>query len=582
MENLNREKIFIGVSWPYASGKLHLGHLAGQNIACDIFARYHRQKGNQVLMVSGSDSHGTPILFKAEELGISPEKLVETSHKEILETFGKLSLLYEKYTSTTTENHKEVVQNIFLVLKELGYLYPQKSKQYFDEKENKFLPDRYVKGTCPECGATNARGDECPVCGKFLKPTDLIDPISTLSDSKPVLKETEHFYLDLKKLEPSLSKWIDSSSKNWRKWVREFSKGWIKEGLEPREVTRDMKYGIPVPIKGWEDKVIYVWIDAVIGYLSASIEWAKSMGEESKWEDFWKNPKCKHYYFVAGGNVPFHTIIWPAQLLAYDEKYSNDTLWERYKLPGETERHNLNLPFDIPANKMLLYKGKKMSKSDNTGMSVDSLLEKYSPDLIRFFFVRNAPENHDREFDWKDFIDCNNNELVANIGNFINRSLSFVNSKFNNQIPQGELDSEVKDNIDNAFKQVREYLEHCEFVKATEAILKLGNFANKDFNDKAPWVSFKDNISDCSNTIFNSIQLVNALRILLKPFIPQSMITLTDMLNIQDEYDANIELTNTGKVSKSIDNWTFTPLETGHKLNEPSILFQKIDEYKEN
>lgn len=578
MENLNQEKIFIGVSWPYASGKLHLGHLAGQNIACDIFARYHRQKGNQVLMVSGSDSHGTPILFKAEELGISPEKLVETSHKEILETFEKLSLLYEKYTSTTTENHKEVVQNIFLVLKELGYLYPQKSKQYFDEKENKFLPDRYVKGTCPECGATNARGDECPVCGKFLKPTDLIDPISTLSNSKPVLKETEHFYLDLKKLEPVLSKWIDSSSKNWRKWVREFSKGWIKEGLEPREVTRDMKYGIPVPIKGWEDKVIYVWIDAVIGYLSASVEWAKSIGEESKWEDFWKNPKCKHYYFIAGGNVPFHTIIWPAQLLAYNEKYSNDTLWEKYKLPGETERHDLNLPYDIPANKMLLYKGKKMSKSDNTGMPVDSLLEKYNPDLIRFFFVRNAPENHDREFEWKDFIDCNNNELVANIGNFINRSLSFVNSKFNNQIPQGQLDSEVRDNIDNTFKQVGKYLEKCEFVKATEAILKLGNFANKYFNDKAPWVSFKDNISDCSNTIFNSIQLVNALRILLKPFIPQSMITLTNMLNIQGEYDANIELTNTGKVNKSINNWTFVPLDAGHKFNEPKILFAKIEE----
>lgn len=578
MENLNQEKIFIGVSWPYASGKLHLGHLAGQNIACDIFARYHRQKGNRVLMVSGSDSHGTPIVFKAEELGITPEELVETSHKEILETFEKLSLLYEKYTSTTTENHKEVVQNIFLVLKELGYLYPQKSKQYFDEKVNKFLPDRYVKGTCPECGATNARGDECPACGKFLKPTDLIDPVSTLSDSKPVLKETEHFYLDLKKLEGDISKWVNSSSDNWRKWVREFSKGWIKEGLEPREVTRDMKYGIPVPIKGWEEKVIYVWIEAVVGYLSASIEWAKSIGQESKWEDFWKDPKCKHYYFIAGGNVPFHTIIWPAQLLAYSEKYSNDTLWEKYKLPGESKRESLNLPFDIPANKMLLYKGKKMSKSDNTGMSVDSLLEKYSADLIRFFFVRNAPENHDREFEWKDFIDCNNNELVANIGNFINRSLSFVNSKFNNQIPQGQLDAEVKNSIDTTFKQVGEYIEGCEFVKATETILKLGNFANKYFNDKAPWVSFKENISDCENTIFNSIQLVNALRILLKPFVPQSMITLTNMLNVKGEYDANIELTDTGKVSKDINSWTFVPLDSGHKFNEPKILFAKIEE----
>jgi len=578
MENLNQEKIFIGVSWPYASGKLHLGHLAGQNIACDIFARYHRQKGNSVLMVSGSDSHGTPIVFKAEELGITPEQLVISSHKEILETFGKLSLLYEKYTSTTTQNHKEVVQNIFLVLKELGYLYPQKSKQYYDEKVKKFLPDRYVRGTCPECGALDAKGDECPVCGKFLKPTDLIDPYSTLSDSKPILKETEHYYLDLKKLEKPIGDWINIQSKHWRKWVREFSKGWIKEGLEPREVTRDMKYGIPVPIKGWEGKVIYVWIEAVVGYLSASIEWAKSIGQESKWEDFWKDSRCKHYYFIAGGNVPFHTIIWPAQLLAYSEKYSNDSLWDKYKLPGESKRESLNLPWDIPANKMLLYKGKKMSKSDNTGMSVDSLLEKYSPDLIRFFFVRNAPENHDREFNEKDFIDCNNNELVANIGNFINRSLSFVNSKFNNKVPQGQLDIDVKDSIENTFKEVGKYIEGCKFVKATEAILKLGNFANKYFNDKAPWISFKENVTDCENTIFNSIQLVNALRILLKPFIPQSIFTLTTLLNIENEYDANIELTDTGEVSKSENNWVFVPLNSGHIINEPKILFAKIEE----
>ncbi len=578
MENTQEEKIFIGVSWPYASGKLHLGHLAGQNIACDVFARYHRQKGNNVLMVSGSDSHGTPIVFKAEELGITPEELVETSHKDILLTFEKLSLLYEKYTSTTTENHKIVVQNIFLVLRELGYLYPQKSKQYYDEKVSKFLPDRYVRGTCPECGAIDARGDECTECGKFLKPTDLIDPYSTLSDSIPVLKETEHYYLDLKKLENKIGDWVNSQSPNWRKWVREFSKGWIKEGLEPREVTRDMKFGIPVPLNGWEEKVIYVWIEAVVGYLSASIEWANSIGQESKWEDFWKDPKCKHYYFIAGGNVPFHSIIWPAQLLAYSEKYSSEALWDKYKLPGETKKESLNLPYDIPANKMLLYKGKKMSKSDNTGMSVDSLLEKYSPDLIRFFFVRNAPENHDREFEWKDFIDCNNNELVANIGNFINRSLSFVNSKFNNQIPQGQLDVEVKESIENTFKEVGGHIEGCEFVKATESILKLGNFSNKYFNDKAPWVSYKENIPDCENTIFNSIQLVNALRILLKPFIPQSIATLTTMLNIEDEYDANTELKNTGEVSKNENNWTFVPLDSGHRFNEPKILFAKIEE----
>jgi methionyl-tRNA synthetase len=576
MDKTLSNKIFIGVSWPYASGKIHLGHLAGQNIACDVFARYHRLKGNKVLMVSGSDSHGTPILFKAEELGITPEKLVEDSHKDILNTFKKLSLIYENYTSTTTENHKEVVQNIFLVLKERGYLYPQKSKQYFDEKVNKFLPDRYVRGTCPVCGAVNARGDECPECGKFLTPEELLEPYSTLSDSKPVLKETEHFYLDLKRLEPQLKEWIDENSDVWRKWVREFSKGWIKDGLQPREVTRDMKFGIPVPVKGWEDKVIYVWIEAVVGYLSASIEWAKNLGNPSGWEEFWKDPNCKHYYFIAGGNTPFHTIIWPAELLAYSEKCKDDTLWEKYKLPGESKRERLNLPYDVPSNKMLLNKGKKMSKGDGTGMDVDSLLEKYNSDLIRFFFVRYAPENHDREFEWKDLIDCNNNELVANLGNFINRTLSFLNSKFENTVPDGQLELSVEESIKNTFNEIGNHINSCEFVKSTDALLKFGDFCNKYFNDKAPWVSYKENIKECENTIYNSVQLVNALRVLIKPYLPKSSIKLSEILNTQNEYDPNTELENTGKVTRLENGWEFQIVKAKTRFNTPEILFEKI------
>lgn len=576
MDKNSTNKIFIGVSWPYASGKIHLGHLAGQNITCDVFARYHRLKGNSVLMVSGSDSHGTPILFKAEVLGITPQKLVEDSHKQILNTFKNLSLLYENYTSTTTENHKKVVQNIFLVLKERGYLYTQKSEQYFDEKANKFLPDRYVRGTCPKCGAINARGDECPECGEFLSPQDLIDPYSTLSDTKPILKETEHFYLDLKKLEPKIKEWVDNNSEVWRKWVREFSKGWIKEGLKPREVTRDMKFGIPVPVEGWEDKVIYVWIEAVVGYLSASIEWAEKKGNPSSWEEFWKDSKCKHYYFIAGGNTPFHTIIWPAELLAYSEKYSDDSLWEKYKLPGETQREKLNLPYDVPSNKMLLSKGKKMSKGDGTGMDADSLLKKYNSDLIRFFFVRYAPENHDREFEWKDLIDCNNNELVANIGNFINRTLSFLNSKFENTIPNGVLDKDVEDAINNAFNKVGESINNCEFVKSTDELLKFGDFCNKYFNDKAPWVSYKENIKESENTIYNSIQLVNALRILIKPFLPKTSVKIANILNIQNEYDPNIELEECGEVKRLEDSWTFKTVPSNSKLNTPEILFEKI------
>ncbi|MCD4756025.1 methionine--tRNA ligase [bacterium] len=575
---MNPKKIFIGVSWPYASDRIHLGHLAGQYIACDVFARYHRLKGNDVLMVSGSDSHGSAVIFKAEKEGITPEELAKTSHKQILQTYKNLGLLYENYTSTTTENHKDVVQNIFLVLKERGYLYDGTSQQYYDTTVERYLPDRYVKGTCPECGNTEARGDECPECGAYLSADDLIDPYSTLSDSKPELRETRHFYLDLKKLEPKLEKWMEKSSKNWRKWVREFSKGWIRGGLKPREVTRDLEFGIQVPVKGWEDKVIYVWVEAVIGYLSAAIEWSQNINNPSRWEDFWKDKDCKHYYFIAGGNAPFHTIIWPAELMGYSEKYSDDKLWEEYKLPGETKRETLNLPYDVPANKMLLYKGKKMSKGDGHMLSADEMFEKYGADLTRFFFIRFAPENHDREFSWEDVVATNNNELVANIGNFIHRTLTFTYTKFDKSVPDGSWDSDVRENIDSAFKEVGEYIEEVKLTKALQRVLELGNFANKYFNDRAPWVDVKEDEGRARDTLFNAIQLSNALRILLRPFTPFGCKDLSKLLNIKDEYDANEVLVEKGLVEESINTWVYEEIEGGREIGKPEVLWDKIED----
>lgn len=575
--NLNPEKIFIGVSWPYASGKIHVGHLAGQYIACDVFARYHRLKGNSVLMVSGSDSHGTAILFKAEEENISPEQLVNQSHKKILNTYKNLGLIYENYTSTMTKNHEEVVQNVFLVLKERDYIYEDTSQQYFDSKVERFLPDRYVRGTCPKCGNENARGDECPECGAFLDVEDLLRPRSTLSDSIPILKETKHFYLDLKKLEPELKEWIDNNSNNWRKWVREYTKGWIKEGLKPRAVTRDMKFGVPVPVEGWDGKVIYVWIEAVVGYLSAAIEWAQNIGKPSIWEDFWKDPKCKHFYFIAGGNTQFHTIIWPAELMGYSEKYNSDELWEKYKLPGETKREKLDLPYDVPSNRMLLFKGKKMSKGENHMITADEMYEKYGADLTRFFFIRFAPENHDREFNWEDLIATNNNELVANIGNFINRTLTFTYRKFDKKVPEGKWDESVKNEIDITFKEVGGYVEEVKLAKSLERILQLGSFANKYFNDRAPWVDVKENGQRAKDTLFNSIQLVNALRLLLKPFTPFACKELSNLLNIKGEFDANDALIESGVIEEYIDTWAYQPIEAGRVLQEPKLLWKKIE-----
>jgi methionyl-tRNA synthetase len=573
----NVEKIFIGVSWPYASSKIHVGHLAGQYIACDVFARYHRLKGNDVLMVSGSDSHGTPILYKAEEEGITPAQLVEKSHASILKTYKNLGLIYENYTSTTTKNHKDVVHNIFLVLKERGYIYEDVSMQYFDQKVERFLPDRYVRGTCPKCGSENARGDECPECGAFLDVQDLINPKSTLSDATPILKETKHFYLDLKKLEPKLKKWIDDSSDNWRKWVREFSKGLIKDGLQPRAITRDMEFGIDVPVDGWDDKVVYVWFEAVIGYLSAAIEWADNINKPSRWEDFWKDPKCKHYYFIAGGNTTFHTVIWPGELMGYNEKYDSDVLWDRFKLPGETQREKLDLPYDVPSNKMLLYKGKKMSKGENHMITADEAYDRYGPDLTRFFFTRFAPENHDREFSWDDLIATNNNELVANIGNFINRTLTFTYTKFDKKVPEGKWDKDVKKEIDNTFKEVGEFIEEVKLAKSLERILELGNFANKYFNDREPWVDVKNDIDRAKDTLFNSIQLVNALRLLLRPYTPFGCKKLSDLLNIKGEFDANDVLIEKGLVEKNIDTWVYIDIEAGREIKKPEILWKKIE-----
>lgn len=577
VKNGKPEKIFIGVSWPYANGNIHLGHLAGQNIVTDVFARYHRLKGNQVLMVSGSDSHGAPILAKAEDLGITPDKLAEDSHDKIVETYKKLGLLYENYTKTTTQNHKDVVQNIFMVLNELGFLDIKESEQYYDAKVKRFLPDRYVKGTCPKCGATNARGDECPECGAYLNPTDLIDPYSTLSDAKPKLKKTKHFYLNLSKLQPDIEKWIKKSDKPWRKWVREFTRGWLKQGLEPRAVTRDLSFGIKVPIEGWEDKVIYVWIEAVVGYLSAAIEWAQKQESPSLWESFWKDPECKHYYFVAGGNVPFHTVMWPAEIVAYNQKYSNPELADKYKLPGESNNDVLQLPFDVPANKMLMYQGKKMSKGDGTGITLDAVIDKYNPDLLRYFFVRYAPENHDREYTWKDLIDANNNELVANIGNFINRTLTFTENKFDGVVPEGEVDEEVREKIDLTFKKVGKSIEECKFVQSIEHILELGKFANKYFNDQAPWEKIKTDRNLAGHIIYNNIQIVNALRILLKPYLPFSMKKVNQFLNIENEYDQNNDLEENGFVREHVNNWNFTEIRPGVKLNKAEILFEKLE-----
>lgn len=575
-----RETIFIGVSWPYANGNLSIGHLAGQNVVCDVFARYHRLKGNKVLMVSGTDAHGTPVTIKAKEEGLTPEETADKYFQAQLKTFKKLNCLWDCFTTTESQNHKIVARNLFQVMYDFKFITPKEVEQYYDTKARKYLADRYIEGTCPHCGNVRARGDQCNNgCERMLDPIDLIDPKSKLTGTVPVLKRHTILYFDLTKFQKDIKSYVKTKDNVWRKNVKSVAQKWLNEGLRERPVTRKLGYGVKVPIEAYKDQDIYVWFEAVMGYLSAAIEWAGSKKDPSRWEKFWKNPRAKHYYFIAKDNIPFHTFLWPAMILAYNHKYNKGSFDPA--LPGETTTDKLQLPFDVPSNQFLNMKGSKLSKSRGIMITADKILDQFDTDVVRYFFTRNAPENHDREFIWKDFIDSNNNELVANLGNFINRSLSFIQSKFEGIVPEGKLETDVKKQIDLAFENTGRHLAKAEFVKSIESIHQLGYFANKYFNDEKPWETVKTKREKAANTLYNAIQIITALRLLLRPFIPASSDKLVDMLNLPEEYDANEELKRTGLVTKFTDTWKFNEIPEGHRLNKPEILFTKL-EYTED
>ncbi|MCK4274824.1 MAG: methionine--tRNA ligase, partial [Dehalococcoidales bacterium] len=388
------ERIFIGVAWPYANGSLHLGQIAGCYLPADIFARYHRTRGNDVLMVSGSDQHGTPITIKAEQEGKTPAEIAGFYQTEFLDCWQKLGITFDLFTTTGTENHAEVAQDIFLKLLQKGYLYKNTVSQLYCPKCQRFLPDRYVEGVCPSCNSSGARGDQCEVCGKPLNPTELIDPRCRVCGTTPVLKDSEHFFLKLSDFQDRLEKWVEKQGQ-WRPNVYGLTTRYLKEGLRDRAITRDIEWGVPVPVEGFEDKRIYVWFEAVIGYLSASKEWAKLQAKPEKWRDFWQGDG-KSYYFIGKDNIPFHTLIWPAMLLGYE---------------------GLALPHDVPANEFLTIEGRKISTSRNWAVWLPDYLERYDPDPLRYILSINMPETSDTDFSWREFVRRNNDELVATYGN---------------------------------------------------------------------------------------------------------------------------------------------------------------------
>ena len=493
-------KVLIGVAWPYANGVIHLGHMAGSLLPPDIFSRYNRLLGNEVLMVGGSDEHGTPITVTAEKEGVTPQEVADRYHEINKKAIEDMEIQYSLFTKTHTQNHIETVQDVFLTLLKNGYLEIKKSNQYYCPKCQKFLPDRYVEGVCPECGAEKVRGDQCDSCGKIFEAGDLEHSYCINCGTEPEIRETEHFFLKLSAFNDRLLDYL-KDKKWWRSNVRSFTTNWLKDGLYDRAITRDMSWGVPIPLEGWDSKVIYVWFDAVIGYLSASKEYSKMIGKPDYWKEFWMDPEVKHYYFLGKDNIPFHSIIWPAILMGYG---------------------GLNLPYDIPANEYLMIKGSKLSKSRGGAIDIPSVLKQYDPDVMRFYLSVVMPDTHDSEFSWEDFKVKVNTELVGNLGNYYHRCLSFTKKNFGS-IPESDgASEEIMETIRKAYDEYCGLMSTCDFKKAIKTVLELSHEGNRYFDSVKPWALVKTDKAECAKVLYNNLTIVKALSIMAWPFLPGS------------------------------------------------------------
>ncbi len=549
------EYIFVGVAWPYASGPRHLGHAAGAYVPPDIFARYHRMRGNHVLMVSGSDMHGTPITVVADRRGVSPREVAEENHRGIAASFEALGLSYDLYTTTLTPTHYRVTQDFFLRLYEQGYLFQETTLAMYDPEAKRFLPDRYVEGTCPHCGYTDARGDQCDNCGRTLDPTDLINPRSKLSGATPETRETTHFFLDLPRFGQPLLEWVETHRGHWRPAVYAFVLGWLREGLKPRAITRDLDWGVPIPLPGYDDKRIYVWFDAVIGYLSASVEWAERRGEPDAWKAWWElqpdgTSPGRSYYFIGKDNVPFHAIIWPAMLMGYG---------------------GLALPYDVPANEFLTIGGQKLSSSRAYTARLPFLpeaLELFDPDALRFFLTINAPENRDTDFSWPEFQRRNNDELVATYGNAVHRLLSFARTRYDGRVPEpgplNNADQTMLARIAAAFDDVGAQIAGCHFREGLRLVMTLAHDLNRYLDEAAPWKTIKTDPDRASTAVWTALQVVSALRVLTAPFLPFSAQRLHAYLGGEGEVQTI--------------GWKPMPLAAGQALTPANPLFRKLED----
>ncbi len=550
------KRILITAALPYANGKIHLGHLAGAYLPADIYARYQRLKKRDVLFICGSDEHGVPITITAENEKTTPQAIVDRYHELNKIAFEKFGMSFDNYSRTSLPLHHSSAQEFFLKMHKAGILKEKIEKQLYDQKAKMFLPDRYVEGTCPTCKAPDARGDQCEKCGTFLNPTDLIDPKSKISGDTPIVRETSHWYFPLGDYQQRLKDYIDekNSEDGWRDNVIKYCQSWFNDGLQDRAVTRDLQWGVEVPLEGYKDKVLYVWFDAVLGYISSTKEWSQKNGNE-KWKDYWTNEDTKYVAFIGKDNVVFHCIVFPAMLMAW-----NDNSDIKYVLPT-----------NVPANEFLNLEGQKFSKSRGWGVDVDEFLEKYPADSLRYALAVNMPESRDADFYWKDFQAKHNNELADILGNFVNRTLTFVHKNFDGVVPQlyelSDSDTAFVNELSLKPETVGNLIEQYKFREAVLETMNLARSANKYFNDSEPWKTIKNNPERCSTTINLCLQAVRTLSVLFQPVMPGVAQRIHSLFNLPTTSE-NFSWNNAAKLE----------LKPGTKLGIPEILFTKIED----
>lgn len=571
--------IFVAVAWPYANADIHVGNLTGSYLPADIFSRYHRLKGNQVLMVSGTDAHGTPATVRADAEGVPTETVYLRYHKRFLNLFLAYGLTYDLFTSTHTENHFRVSQDLFLQLRDNGYLYRDKQLIMYSEKERRFLPDRYVEGECYLCHYPNARGDQCDNCGNLLDATLLINPRSRIDGSRPVPRQTEHYFLDLEKLSPAISSYLSTEKDHWRPNVLKFARNMVAQGLHGRAITRDLEWGIPVPEPGWKGKCLYVWFEAVIGYLSASIEWSSHAQDSEAWRAWWYDPGARSYYFIGKDNIPFHAVIWPAQLMGASKLYA-----------GPTDG-NLNLPFDVPANEFMNLEGKKISGSRNWAVWGQDVIERYGLDPVRYYLTVNMPELHDTDWSWADFLRRNNDELLATWGNLVNRVLTFAYRNWGGQVPDpGELqaqDQALLAQMEEGFPRVGAHLEAVELRAALLEAMGLATEVNRYLDQQSPWFQIKSDPKAAARTIFTALRAIDSLKTLLAPFLPDSAERVGRWLGNEGSCFGTQRLEESNdrlgarpillyQAGQATGAWRPGTLRPGQLLREPQPLYRKL------